>query len=344
MKKYVTKLFSLLMALCIANTIFVSSAWASGNVDAGGTASKYDFSAEDALDKYDQYIKDISDGTILPEGTEYVEKVPHNSVNTINPVPIGTYRRSAYLRSPDERQHYSFFNFKYSGDGVIPQNVLTIYADPEVNFELRDISGLVIANNRGVQIFSEIAYYNKTVDNGHNVYYIELEPDETGKSDNMITFTTDSTTVQPHYSFWFGAPLMETATVAGSPFSIRIAKPNTNSDAVIVTSPYGVPAKRAWVHTVEVDQISQRGAENASRKRMNVIMPGGKASTVAQYIADKKTSVKFEVHPSAACASPASGTYKFQLTDVSWKAGAAASASYICQGRMILTYIYAFGA
>ena len=204
MKKYVAKLFSLLMALCMVSTICTSSALASGNADSVEAASKYDFSAEDSLDKYDQYLKEKSNGDILPEGTEYVERVAHNSVNVINPVPIGTYRRSAYLRSADEKQHYSFNNLIYPGDGVIPQNVLTVYADPEVNFELRDISGDVIVSNKGVRDYGEVAYYNKTTDNGHDVYYIELVPDEEATCTHMITFATDSTTTQPHYSFWFG--------------------------------------------------------------------------------------------------------------------------------------------
>ncbi len=336
MKKYMKRLFGLLMALCMMSSLFVPSA------RAAEAASKYDFSAQDSLDKYSQYKKVESTGEILLEGVPYVEAGTLNRINMSDPYPLDFARYGAYLRNAEEEQHYKFLNLHLAGNDVISQNVLTIYADPEVNFEVKNATGRLVVDNNGVKLPENVAYFNKTEDHGHNVYYIELNPSVVGQSAHSVTFSTKSTTTQPHYSFWFGCPLVETKTVTGNTLFIRATKPNSTSSVVSVKTPASVPSQRAWIHILTINQLALTGASNASA-RLTVTMPEKTTSSVGKFISSSDKSVSFDGNANTSYAAPASGTYKFQLEGIKWKT-TAATASYSLEGRMQITYIYAFGA
>ena len=328
------------MLLCAIMILGAAPAYAAEPAD---SVVGYDFSSVDPLDAYDQYTKKESTGdesAALQVGTKYVHAAKHNQINTANPLPINYYRYGAFLRSTSEMQHYMFYNMNYSGDGKIPQNVLTIYADPEVNFIVKgEGSDAIIASNTGYDS-NNVTHYKKSTIDGHSVYFIQFVPKATGESTHVVTFSTTSTTTQPHYSFWFGCPLVERKTVNSSTFTISVRKSNTSSSTLSVSATGSIPSARAWVEKVTIQRTSASGATYISSANMRVTMPGDSSPAPSKLVS---SSMDFFDYPSSASASLAKGTYKLQLVNVKWKASGSASATYMFQGRMVITYLDAFG-
>lgn len=327
------------MLLCAIMILGAAPAYAAEPAD---SVVGYDFSSVDPLDAYDQYDKNVSTGEesdALPEGTEYVHAAKHNQISTTNPLPINFYRYGAFLRSADERQRFTFYNMNYSGDGKIPQNVLTIYADPEVEFDVYDVYGNEVASSSGYDT-TKVSYYKKSTIDGHSVYFIQFVPKATGESTHVVTFSTTSTTTQPHYSFWFGCPLVERKTVNSSTFTISVRKSNTSSSTLSVSATGSIPSARAWVEKVTIQQTSVSGATYISSASMRVTMPGDSSPAGTKVVS---SSMDFFDYPTSASASLAKGTYKLQLVNVKWKTSASTSATYMFQGRMVITYLDAFG-
>ena len=121
--------------ICALVVLFCSIATAPAM--AAQTTSEFDFSATDDINKYDEYKKTdlvTEDGEIIT----YVKAPLLNPVNTANPGndPINFYRYGAFLRGIDDVQRYIFKNLDFSSDNsTMCMNTLTIYADPEVEFE-----------------------------------------------------------------------------------------------------------------------------------------------------------------------------------------------------------------
>jgi len=327
------------MLLCAIMILGAVPAYAAEPAD---SVVGYDFSSVDPLDAYDQYEKQVATGdeSFLEEDTEYVLASKHNQISTTNPLPINFYRYGAFINEENSEQHYMFYNQNYSGDGKIPQNVLTIYADPEVEFIVRvKGSTTIIASNTGYDS-NKVSYYKKSTIDGHSVYYIQFVPLPTGESTQFVTFSTTSTTTQPHYSFWFGCPLVERKTVNSSTFTISVRKSNTSSSALSVSATGSIPSARAWVEKVTIQRTSASGATNISSASMRVTMPGDTSPAATKVVS---SSMDFFDYPTSASASLAKGTYKLQLVNVRWKTSASTSATYMFQGRMVITYLDAFG-
>lgn len=329
------------MLLCAIMILGAAPAYAAEPAD---SIVGYDFSSVDPLDAYDQYEKQVATGDegVLEKDTEYVLASKHNQISTTNPLPINFYRYGAFINVENPEQHYMFYNLTYSGDGKIPQNVLTIYADTEVSFRVTELGGDTIVTNSGVTSVGEtdVAYYKKSVVDGHYVYYIELVPDTTGYSTHIVTFSTTSTTTQPHYSFWFGCPLVERKTVNSSTFTISVRKTSTSSSTLSVSATGSIPSTRAWVEKVTIQRTSASGATYISSASMRVTMPGDTSPAATKVVS---SSMDFLDYPTSASASLAKGTYKLQLVNVRWKTSASTSATYMFQGRMVITYLDAFG-
>ena len=309
------------------------------------TDSRYDFSSADTLDAYDQYEKKVSTGEaehVSPEGTEYVVVYKHNSVHTMQNRPISFYRYGAFLRDNSEEQNFMLHNLEYSSVGTIPQNVLTIYADPEVNFTLTDRSGKQIVSQNGVSMASKVDYYNKTIDNGHMVYYIEMNPDPTNVCQQMLKFSTDSTNTQPHYSFWFGTPVVEERSANGGTFSLSVRNPNKSSLSTSISVSSGIPQK-AWVHTVVVKYLSSSNSSAIWSAILKATMPQATKPLVDRSVPSSGAEVEF-IDYTEASGAPARGIYKFQLTNVDWKYNAATNATYTFKGEVVVNYLAAFGA
>lgn len=334
------KLHRILM-YCVCASLIISCCVFPVPVSAAEASSEFDFSAVDSIDAYDAYKKEEFE-TIDGQIVSRVFATKENRIpSSTNSYPPNHYRYGAYLRNPEDLQRYYFLNLDFNRKNTtVCYNTLTIYADPGVKFELTDINGRVIINTNGIQTAGLVKYYNKSTENGHTVYYIELKPMQSGQSQCMVTFWTDSENTQPHYSFWFGAPLTRKATALLGTVTLTVSVPYTASAAYSLSSPYGIP-DRAWVNTVTIEKLSSTGDSLISRAKLNVKLPNTTIGLNTWSVASSPQV--FDAMPGITGTSDANGTYKVNLASVSWS-GVPSSGTYQYRGRVSLEYLYAFGA
>lgn len=338
-----TRRMNQISAFCVSMLMMLTLMVYMKPVEAAAATSEFDFSAEDSLDKYDEYEKheiENEDG----EKITYAKAPLFNSVNTANPLPVNSYRYGAFLRYAGETQRYMFDNFdRHSTNSSIWKNTLTVYADPEVKFTVTDSNGVSAVTELGIQKSSLVKYFNKSTEGNHQVYFIELQPaPSVSEDDYMITFRTESETVQPHYSFWFGAPLTRTAAVRADLFDVSVKYPGRSSASVSVTAPRSIP-QRAWVKNVTVEKLVTSGDSYVTRAYLQATFPGASRPATSSQLTSWDR-LEFSDLPSDAISKDARGTYKFQMTSVSWGSGIRNNPTYTFTGRMNIEYIYAFGA
>lgn len=304
------------------------------------TGLEFDFSSSDSIDKYDTYKKQeliTSSGNTV----SFVDAAATRRVNTTYEMDANSARYGAYLRDNVEVQRYVFYNIDTkSTQTTMCNNTLTIYADPEVQFTVTDINDKLVINSNGQRNSSVVKYYNKTTDNGNNVYYIELVPGVSGKTRCIIEFSASSASVQPHYSFWYGAPLVKRASVKGGSFSVSATWPSTSSYSYSLRAPGSIP-QRAWIETVSLEHLTTRGDSNMSLPYLSITYPGATGSTKLRIIQDE---MDFNDYPSNSISHDAAGTYKFALTNLRWATGIKNTVTYQCEADVAFHYIYAFGA
>lgn len=336
-----TRTITRILMCCLCASLILSLNLFTTPANAAQTTSEFDFSAEDSIDKYDTYKK----LELKIEGKEpliYVDAPMLNAVRSDDQgiYTPGFYRYGAYLRNSEELQRYGFFNLDWQRNfTTMCNNTLTIFADPEVKFEVKNASGETVVDTSGVQKSTLVNYYNKSTDYGHNVYYIELVPAETSQGQYMVEFKTNSTTTQPHYSFWYGAPLTRKKTALIGNFAVDVTSPNRSSAAVPI-SIYSLP-KRAWVNTITIKKQSTSGDSYVSSVSLNVMAPGAKSPITAQNAAS--SPLVFNDFPSNILSHDARGTYKVSISHVSWKSPTRIY-TYLYSGVLSVEYLYAFGA
>lgn len=337
--KFFARLVSLLM--CVMLIVSVVPTYA---VE---TTSPFDFSAEDALDKYDTYTKSIANGNnascSLPNGTEYVSAAMFNDFSSSDPKPVGNFRYSAFLRTDDEIQHYIFFNQKdRTLNKNMPSNVLTIYADPGVEFEVRNNSGALIADQDGLRNVAIVTYFNASVDNGHNVFYMELEGQEPQQSSTSVTFKAPQATESAHYSFWFGAPLLVSGSTSQAQLMLFANKGNTSSS--LFTIPFYISTgngDRTWIKSVSVKKTYFVSRDNCSNVSLSLRLPGEKhAKSISIY---SSPNVTFEAKVNSILSSTlVDGDYEFQMTGIRWLSNPITT--YMdYRGLVTVNYYTAFG-
>jgi len=297
--------------------------------------SEFDFSDVDTLASYDAYPKEISE-----DGYEYVETYLLNRIDTTSTKTFADYRYGAYLENAADQHYYSVFNLNYGGK--ISSNVLTIYADTAVAFEVTDVTGALVASSVTTNYdVSKVEEYNKSIDNGHNVYYIEFKPMATGESTLMIRFSTNSATAQPHYSFWFGHPLTREGSKQIGLLQMVIGKPNTSSAnfGIVATS---LP-RESWVTSVSVKKSQEMNKAWINNAYFTVLTPGETTNSNSVDAKAASTAVfNFDVdHYSA---HSAYGTYYFKFSRVNWNTQLSGAATYTYIGNATVNYLYAFGA
>ncbi|MDE6259293.1 MAG: hypothetical protein K2M42_00255 [Oscillospiraceae bacterium] len=329
-----------ILMYCVCASLIISCCLFPIPVNAAEAPSEFDFSAVDSIDAYDEYKKEpfeTSDGeTVMRVRASLENRLP----SSINDYPPNYYRYGAYLRNSDELQRYYFYNLEYTrSNTTVCYNTLTIYADPEVKFEVVNTMGQLVVDTDGVKAANLVEYYKKSSDNGHTVYFIELTPMQSGQSEYMVTFSTDSVDTCPHYSFWFGAPLTKKATVVLGTITLSVSARYTASAAYPLQS-YGIP-KRAWVNKVTIKKLSSTGDSYISRASLNVALPNTAINMVPSNVSSSPNV--FDAIPSVVGTSDAQGTYKISLTNVSWL-GTSYSGSYQYRGQVRMEYLYAFGA
>ena len=302
------------------------------SVAAASATSEFDFSNEDDLDKYDQYEKQTRD-----DGLEYVHMAATKGIGGVEPEAIGFARYGAFLRNSSETQYDSFYNLKYTTKHV-DLNVMTIYADRQVNFVVKNQAGTIVANNEGIKVSEDVDRFNVSIDNGHYVYYIEFDQKEIEEATFMIEFSTNSTTVQPHYSVWFGAPLMLKGTKSIGTALFMVNYPSSSASYSLTPGKY-LP-EESWISRVLVTNVKKSGMDKLSSGEISVGYPGGSTSQPKSlFIHDTFT---FESYPSNLTAIPARGTYKLNLNGLRW--GALSSGSrFQFQGDVSVEYLYPFG-
>ena len=321
--KKACSLMSSLMCVLLVTLFCISTAPA----HAAENTSEFDFSAVDALNKYDSYTKK----TINERSCVEVTKI--NRIDTRSTTTFSSYRYGAYLRNSGDLQYYSISNPKYRSE--ITSNVLTIYADPEVHFEVTDATNKVVANDKGTYSKNLVQYYHKSTDNGHSVYYIEFVPQNTV----MVKFNTDSTSVQPHYSFWFGHPVTRSETSRKELVEMAVVKPRTSSAEYECYSPY--IQDQAWVTSVTVEKRSENDKACVSSAYIALATP-----ETTEYSEDRNTDstkIVFDYDVSSTSAHIANGVYNFKISEVNWKSQTSGSACYTYKGYFYITYLYAFG-
>ncbi len=327
----IKKLFAVLLVL----TLFAASA---APAYASGTDTELDFSASDDINAYDSYAK-----RELEDGREFVFTNASYRYDHDRPNAYKNYRFGAYLRNPDEKQLFSFLNVKYqtttADDNGLKPNVLTVYADPEVDFNIVDYNGISIANSTGWSEKSKVSYYNKSTENGHIIYYLELIPVGTTNTRHLIEFSTTSTAAQPHYSFWYGHPVMKTATASCGSFSLSVRAPSKSSTSFPLATSYSIP-DRAWVTKVMVTRTSVSGANQIVSGQVTVKEPKATKFKIGRTVA--QSTAEFECPANVSAAFPARGTYNFALTSMSWENST--SGSYTYRGNATIEYVYAVGA
>lgn len=328
------KLFKRIICMCAVLSMLLCVTVMSAQ--AAEASSEFDFSSVDTIDQYDQYQKDITD-----QGVQYVYVNKYYWMNSSAVRPIGDYRYSAFLRDSSEKQYYGIENMDF-GSSRLCENVLTIYADPGVEFTLENHHGITIADSAGRYTKTDVAYYKKSIDNGHYVYYIELVPAAKNETLQMLTFSTKLDTTQPHYSFWFGTALPKVASVDAGTVTLSVQKPNSSTAGLMLTAPYTIP-DRAWTKTVTVTKVRESGSNNLTGlPYIYVTLPGETKSLTGKMLTG--TEVQLTQHVNSVYATLASGKYKFNLGKVEWSRLSSNTATYQYTGRVTIEYIYAFGA
>lgn len=338
-----TKFFARLASLLMCMMLIVSAMPAY----AAEAASPFDFSAEDTLDTYDAYEKRIADGNpancSLPIGTEYVSAPLYNKFDSSDPRPAGDFRYSAYLRAADEQQRYIVLNLKdRTLNENMPSSVLTIYADPGVEFELRNSSNTLIATQDGQKDVQTVSYFRASSDNGHNVFYIELVGQEAKQSSTSITFKAPEATEPVHYSFWFGAPLLVTGSTSRADLVLNANRGSTSS-RIFPVHFYISSGKgdRTWIKSVEVKKTYYESSDNCSNVSLSLRLPGEKyAKSISIH---SSQNVTFEARMDSILSSTlVDGEYEFQMTNIRWLSNPV-SPYMTYEGKVTVNYYTAFG-
>ena len=299
------------------------------------SGSEFDFSDTDELDKYDTYEKRTDD--IIQSA--YVSAPLKNSIDTIKNPSIDWGRYGAFLRDADEVQIFSYILGAPSSFSKIQDKYLTVYADPEVAFEVIDHTNNVIARSTGWFNSSSVNRLKKTIDGDNIVYFIELKQPTSGANRQYIKFTTESTTTQPHYSYWFGHPLTKQGTATGGTFTVSVTAPNRSSSSVTVRAP-SVP-EFSWVNSVVFDRTSTSGDAYLNNATLALTLQDGRTHPGLRTSNSRMT---IDTNFNASSANPAGGSYSVNLMSVSWNSGVRAGSRYSYRAKMTVNYLYAFGA
>lgn len=326
-RKLNNRFFGLLMFMVMVINIMPAYA-------VGSETSEFDFSHVDTLTTYNEYPKEISDA-----GYEYVDCKKRNYINTDSTMTFENFRYGAYLTNNLDSQYYAVSNVDYKE--VIPSNVLTIYADPEVRFEITDINGKRLATDTSNYDTVNVKVYNKMTDYGHNLYYIEFNPMEYGKSTLMIKFSTDSATIQPHYSFWFGHPLVREGVETVREIQLLAVKPNSTPGKYPINA-FRIP-ENSWVRSVTVKKTGEKESYSVKNAYLTVLTPGQTKNTQTVDVRNKNEAV-FEFVINGTFANPAYGTYNIQFTNIRWNSQVSGTSIYTYTGDVEIKYFYAVGA
>lgn len=295
--------------------------------------AEFDYSGTDDLNKFDEYEKKIDETT----GLQYVDAPLKNRIGTLSNLPSDWGRYGAFLRSEGEIQTFSFILSMPLSSTRIQDKYLTVYADEEVDFTLKNTVGDDIARSDGWYNNTAVKRYKKSTDGDNYVYFIELIQPESSGGRQFIQFTTTSSTVQPHYSYWFGNPLVKEATASGGTFTVSATSPNRSSSSVSVRAP-SVP-ELSWIKSIVLTRTSTYGDANMNYANLAMKLQDGRTFNGTRTSTSPMT---IEANCSATTANPASGSYSVYMSYISWKTGTAGS-RYSYSGKMTVNYLYAFG-
>lgn len=210
----------------------------------------------------------------------------------------------------------------------------------EDKFRVIDEDGMDVIDNERQYDFLTVKYYNKTQENGHNVYYIEFAPDTSGQSTLMIEFKTSSDSAQQHYSFWFGHPLTRSDSTQLALVSFAINKPKAESAkfGFYISS---IP-RSAWLTSLWVNKTKETDRAWVSKAYLSVLTPN--TTTAAPKQSTDLSTIKWDFNVNKYTANSAYGTHNFFFTNVTWNDKVSGAACYTLSGKAYISYIYPFGA
>lgn len=296
---------------------------------------EFDYSSVDSLNKYDSYekTKDPDD-----DGIMYVNVSSLNRIDTTQTIDVADFRYGAYLRNSDESQYYSI-SYSKTG-GALPSNVLTIYADPEVAFELVDANKMLLANSSG-NYSTAVEDYERTKNFDHNIFYIELSSTKKAPGPLLLKFSTSSTSEQPHYSFWFGHPVPVVETFSNiAILSLGILKPKTSTSFIHPVHCTWFPRK-SWIKSVTVTKKKEYDKAWISSATFQVLTPGQTTASQTQSTSNRIATFNYDVN--SRTAYPAYCDYNFRFSNVKWNSSVSGPANYIYEGTVGVTFIYGLG-
>jgi len=294
---------------------------------------EFDFSREDPIDKYDSYTKKPLNGI------EYVYIGKLNSYNSKYSWTPDDFRYGGYIRSSETYHNYMFTNADYGGK--LSSNVLTVYADKGVKFQVTNALGELVVDSEKGHVPAKVSYYNVETVNGHNIYYVELKPASVSENNYMIQLSKKDSASTLHYSLWYGNPVMKSAT---APFNELIElvtkRPYTSSSKYGTLSPY-MP-KKAWIRSVNVKKDSEMSRGYLLDGYITLFAPGMSSNSQAYNISEKEVVFDFEV--SSASAYEAYGNYDMQHIRLKWNPNFDVPDTYHCSYVLTFNYVYAIGA
>ena len=320
------------MALFIAVILSIAFILVPGKADAADAAFIFDtntFTHSDNLNAYDSMTKNAS---VTPPAGSITAAVQLGVQYSTNPQRIG-----AYVRGSGDKHYYAGESINYSRQ--VPSNVLSVYADTNVNFVIRDSNNNTFLADQDSDIYgynnSRIAKFKPSIYSNMVFYYIEITPFAYNNPNRnfYVEFSTVSN-ANLHYSVWFGAPVLGRAFTSYI-FSNMVTKPSTTSayDSVQINSflpPY------AWVRSLTLTRSSEtNGSALSSFNGVDVIYPG--KSTATRMVLGETLYLSY----SDSSATNVMGTYQNRCV-VTWHPDAAVS-QYSFMGRMFVEYYYPFG-
>lgn len=329
-----SRLLSVRILALIMAILTITPPVAHAYAPSGADYREFDYSSVDSLDKYDSYekIKDPGNDEIM-----YVKVTSLNRIDTTTTIDVADFRYGAYLRSRSEVQNYSIPYPR--ADGALPSNVLTIYADPGVSFELVDANNMLVANSSG-NYSSAVEEYERTDNFEHNIYYVELSSTKKVPGPLLLKFTNNWSDPR-HYSFWFGNPVPVVASFSSiGLLNLDILKPNTST-------PYNHPIqctwfpRKSWVKSVIVTKTKESDLGWLSKAEFQVLLPGQKTATATQNTSNRTATFNYDVNNRTA--NSAYCVYNFRFSKVTWNPNVSGSAHYVYSGRVGVTFIYGLG-
>ena len=283
------------------------------------------FTHDDDIDRYDTFTPSYNHNANAKDLQLHMANYSNNP-----------RRYGAYLRGSADEHLYCGLRVNF--DRKLPTNVLSIYAEPGIEFLVTDNYGEPLADHAGVIEENGASNFHKTTVNGQDFYYMELleyDGDELLDAGDDVYFyitLTNSTNDDLHYNLWYGHPLL------GISYDVMrvtqsVTYPSTTSSSASTTVNNQVVPSRSWLKSASYLAVSEQGTSYISNVRHEITMPDGFGPwPVSESGYDDGLPIR-----------PARGTYSHNIK-VSWITAPGNNAKYTNVTDFFVEYFHIFGA